>query len=89
VTNVPVRALLRAGEAARVRFDPAAVDVTLEGRDEELAGIAEDAVQVFADCSGLMAPSTNTVTAVPHLPHGTEAKANVRPPALRATLSRD
>lgn len=87
VPDVKVLAITAPGSGVDIRFDPATVAVTLEGREEELANIADSSVQVFVNCVGLDPSATYELPVQIHLPPGTGVHATVEPQSVKATLS--
>ena len=85
-TNLPVRAVLKPGDPARVAFDPPEVSVVVRGGEDIVEAISDGAVQVFVDCLALPPRGTNVLDAVPHVPAGLDVTAETRPAKVRVTL---
>jgi YbbR domain-containing protein len=79
LTNIAVHALVNRIQGCHMRFEPAVVNVTLQGRAKVLDSIPVSSVMVFADCTGLDAASRASVPVSVHLPAGKEVATAIEP----------
>lgn len=86
-TNITVLAVVQPGRPADVRFEPEKVNVSLQGMPETLENIADEAIKVFVDCSGLNDEATYELPARVHLPAGMDVAATVVPSVVKVVIS--
>jgi hypothetical protein len=82
-TNIPVRAVLEAGNTNAVTFNPSSVTVTLHGRDEVLRKISGDSVTAFVDCVGFDTSDIYDLPVSVHLPPAVDMTATIEPPTVK------
>jgi len=85
-TNVPVRAVLEAGNTNTVTFNPSSVKVTLHGRDEVVGKISGNSVKAFVDCVGFDTSEAYELPVNVHLPPAMDVTATVEPQAVKVSF---
>jgi hypothetical protein len=83
-TNVPVLAAKMPGSAVAVRFVPPSVDVILTGRPEVIDTVRTNSMSVFVNCRDTDLLTTNLLPVQVYLPPGSEVRASIDPPGVRA-----
>jgi YbbR domain-containing protein len=83
LTNMPIRAVLEAGNTNSVCIRPGKANVSLHGREGVVKRIADDSVKVFVDCVGLDPLEVYELPVSVHLPSGVDVTATVEPQTVR------
>ena len=84
--NVPVTALVSSKLPVAAEIRPAVVDVTLNGRSEELAALPDKAPRVFVDCVGLTFPARYDLPVHVYVPPEVRATAAADPATVAVML---
>lgn len=86
-TNVLVSAMYRPGFPAKITFEPDRVNVLLNGREDLIRRIADNAVVAFVDCSNLKENSSNVMPVSVHFPQAAGLNATITPEKVKVTVS--
>lgn len=84
-TDLPVSALLSAGETGSVRFFPDTVRVALKGRADTVTNLTAADIKPFADCSAMVPGSRDDLPVQVPTPAGVDILA-IDPPRVRADM---
>ena len=86
VEKVRILAITNPDSGVQLAFDPPYVNVSLHGREEELAGMPDSSVQVFVNCVGLDPAASYELPVQAHLPPDVSASITLEPQSVRATF---
>lgn len=85
--DIKVVAIRDTGSGASVYFEPATVDVTVEGRAEVIANLTEAEMFMFVDCIGLDLTGSYELPVQPHLPVTEDVSVNINPKVVKVTFT--
>ncbi len=85
-TNIQVTAMYRPGTPSKITFEPDKVNVLLNGREDLIHKIADNAVVTFVDCSTLKENSSTVMPVSVYLPSGAGLNATITPDTVKVTV---
>jgi len=86
-TNILVLAVLDPDTDLKVKFEPAQVNVSLEGPAEKLEDMAQESILVFVDTAGLESEGEYELPVRVHVPAGADLTSVVEPRTVRVFVT--
>ena len=86
LTDVPVAAMVRPGQAIKPTLSPQKVNITFTGSSEALAKIKQDGARAFVDCETIKPGMPYDLPVKFHIPPGLELTAVAAPEFIQVTI---